>query len=135
MNEVIKILDQFAILIDYGSRDGAIKGDKVRVFIKGKEVYDNKGEFLGTLDIIKDELEIVEVYEYFSVCEKIERTSKTIVRNPFEIHKISDLMKKTEVETNVKKLPLNVNKEECTNDIFQTNEPIKKGDLVKILKK
>lgn len=135
MNEVIKILNQFAILIDYGSKDGAEKGDKVQIIIKGKEVYNNKNEFLGTLDIIKDELEITTVYDYFSVCEKIKRTSKTIQRNPFEIHKFSDLMKKTEVETNVEKLPLNVSKKDYTNDIFKTDEPIKKGDLVKILKK
>lgn len=135
MNEVIKILNQFAILIDYGSKDGAVKGDKVRVFVKGKEIYNNKNKFLGTLDIIKDELEITTVYEHFSICEKIKRTSKTIQRNPFEIYKLSGLMKSSETKTDVEKLPLNVNKEDFTNDIFKTDEPIKKGDLVKILKK
>lgn len=131
MNEVIKILNQFAILIDYGSKDGAVKGDKVRIFVKGKEVYNNKNELLGTLDIIKDELEITTVYDHFSICEKIKRTSKITQRNPFEI---PAFIKKTE-ETTVEKLPLNVKKEDYTNDIFQTNEPIKKGDLVIILKK
>lgn len=131
MNEVIKILNQFAILIDYGSKDGAVKGDKVRIFVKGKEVYNNKNEFLGTLDIIKDELEITTVYDHFSICEKIKRTSKITQRNPFEI---PTFIKKTE-KTTVEKLPLNVKKEDYTNDIFQTNEPIKKGDLVIILKK
>lgn len=134
MNEVIKILNQYAVLIDYGSKDGAVKGDKVRIFVKGNEIYNNKNEFLGTLDIIKDELEITTVYEHFSICEKIKRTSKTIQRNPFEIQGLSALIKKSET-TSIEKMPLNVKKEDFANDIFQTDEPIKKGDLVMILKK
>ena len=78
MNEVIKILNQFAILIDYGSKDGAVKGDKVRIFVKGKEIYNNKNEFLGTLDIIKDELEITTVYEQagFQYVKKLKELQK-----------------------------------------------------------
>lgn len=136
MSEVIEILSEYAILIDFGYKEGAEKGDKIQIYKKGREVYNSAKEYLGTLDIIKDELEITKVYEHFSVCKKIFRISKTAQRNPFEINSFASLIKKMEViKTRTETLPLNVDKEDCTNEIFETDEPIKKGDLVKILKK
>lgn len=136
MSEVIEILSKYAILIDFGYKDGAEKGNKIQIYKKGREVFNSAKECLGTLDIIKGELEITKVYEHFSVCQKVLRVSKTVQRNPFEINSFASLIKKMEVtKTKVEILPLNVNEEECTNEIFETDEPIKKGDLAKILKK
>lgn len=75
--KVIEIVNQNTLLIDYGFSAGAQKGDCMRIVAIGEPVIID-GEDYGTLDTIKDVVEVVIPYEKFSVCQKITRT----VNNP-----------------------------------------------------
>lgn len=142
MYQVINILDKYAILIDFGYSQGAKVGKKVRILVEGEEIIDNEGEFLGKLNLIKDELEITKVYKKFSLCQKIsrEKVQKTN-DNPFALHSITDILakqiamskKSPEFTEIVKTLPLNIDETQCSNIPYKTNAPIKKGDLVEVL--
>lgn len=118
--KVIRIIDDKTIMINYGQRNGAKSGEKIRVFQKGEDIYENN-IFLGTLDVIKEDLEIIAVYSAFSLCQKI--TSKQV--NPYQL---------LEPYRNVTKIEkLNVEKSEIENLKYKSDEPIKNGDLVKVL--
>ncbi|MEJ6466510.1 hypothetical protein [Fusobacterium ulcerans] len=121
MYKVIKILDDKSIIINYGLKDGARKEKKVRVYLEGEEIIDSGGTNLGRLDLIKDELEIVTPYKNFSLCQKV----LTREINPFMAFQSASKIKKTE------SLKISWNEVEKIN--YETNEPIKIGDLVEIL--
>lgn len=118
--KVIRIVDDKTIMINYGLYDKAKKGQKVRVFQKGEDIFDNS-IWLGTLDIIKEDLEIVAVYDAFSLCQKIVYEQP----NPYQLLVSSQNINKVE--------KLNVDKSEIENLKYKSDEPIKNGDLVKIL--
>lgn len=71
---VIKIIDEYSIVINGGLDDSISKGDEIDIFMEGDVLIDpfNDNRELGTLDFIKDTLEVVEVYRNFSVCQKFE---------------------------------------------------------------
>ena len=118
--KVIRIVDDKTIMINYGLYDKAKKGQKVKVFQKGEDIFDNS-IWLGTLDIIKEDLEIVAVYDAFSLCQKIVYEQP----NPYQLLVSSQNINKVE--------KLNVDKSEIENLKYKSDEPIKNGDLVKIL--
>lgn len=75
---VIKILSETEILVNYGTHQGAKNGDKLRIIVKGPEVtYNNKS--FGTLDRIKEHVEVTTTYEHFSICKKIMYTRQSIL--------------------------------------------------------
>lgn len=118
--KVIDIINFHEIIIDYGYKQGAKNGQKVRVVETGRPVYNLKNENLGTLDAIKAELEIVNIYENFSICSKITRKIKPVFSDPFNIEKMA-------IE------PLNVTNEDISGENIPEITPIKKGDTVEIL--
>lgn len=121
--QVINIIDEYAIMINYGAKDSAKVGEEIRVFKKGEEIKDLNGNSLGNIEIVKDELEVYQVHEKFSICKKI-RTEK---KSPFDM---INLYNKT-VEVDKK---LNINVEEISNLEYETTEVITIGDLVRIIK-
>lgn len=122
--KVIEILSNDKILINYGNSDGAKKGRNIRIILKGEDVldYDTQRK-LGTLDIIKEELEITTVYPNFSICEKI------IIEefNPF-------IPALNRTKKTIKSSKLKVNNEQISNRKFINNPPpIEIGDIVQII--
>ncbi|MBO0475093.1 hypothetical protein JZO86_15430 [Enterococcus ureasiticus] len=74
---VIKIIDQYKIVINKGIEHEVTAGDIVEVFEIGEEIIDpTTSRSLGTMDIIKDELLVTTVYPLMSICEK-----EKLVRN------------------------------------------------------
>lgn len=120
--EVVNIMNNTQIIINYGLNEGAKKGQTVRVIEKGEEIYSYSKKKLGTLDIIKAELEIVQVYERFSICSKITRKTSSIFGG------LSALtLENTKIEN------LDVKKEDITNITIPDITPIKNGDIVEII--
>ncbi len=121
MYKVIKIIDKKTLIINYGLKRGAKKGKKVRIYTEGEEIVDDVGNILGRLDLIKDELEIIVPYDNFSLCQKVLVTEI----NPFMSLNTNSKIIKTGI--------LDVLEEEIEEITYETYEPIKIGDLVKIL--
>lgn len=118
--KVVNIIDKYSLIINYGKVDGATVGQKIRVFEKGTPIYDGEN-FLGNLDIIKVDLEVVTIYDNFSICKHIEK----IVKNPFMTFSLE--------QTYYESQKLNVEEKDFSNLKYKTNAPIKIGDLVKII--
>jgi hypothetical protein len=115
---VIDIVGEKSILIDYGRVHGAKRGRKIRIIIPGDMIIHPKTkEELGTFDYVKDELEIAVVYEKFSLCAKVKRTST--LSNP-----ISQI-----VTTQI----ITVDKEEISSRKWVKDDVIRIGDIVQLI--
>ena len=78
--KVVKIVDEYLIVINYGLRNHASEGDILEIINIGEEVIDpDTSESLGTLDMIKGRVKVKNVYDYMSLCISDE---KIIVSNP-----------------------------------------------------
>lgn len=120
--KVIEILNSKELIINYGSNQGAKAGDKIRIIKKGEEIIDpDTKENLGTLDIIKGELEVFQAYKKFSICRDITYEERNIF-NPIGITRKHPIYSK-----------LNVDEKDFTNRIPDTIPSIKVGDEVIIL--
>jgi hypothetical protein len=121
---VIEIIDEYSILINYGSLNGASKGDEVRIIAIGAEVIDPISKSsLGTLDKVKAELTIVTVYDNFSVCQQIENVTKNSLLSP---------LAQLQITVREKKM-LNVEEKDISNKVLPTDSKIRLGDYVEIL--
>ncbi|WP_322622226.1 hypothetical protein [Aedoeadaptatus coxii] len=116
---VIKILSETEILVNYGAHEGAKNGDKLRIIVKGPEVtYNNKS--FGTLDRIKECIEVTTIYEQFSICKKIIYTRQSILSPLAAIQSTSASIE-----------PMNVDKTQIDTTLFAPEvTPIQVGDLV-----
>lgn len=114
--KVIKIIDEYSLVINSGLRDGISIGDSIEIFLEGDEIVDpfNEGKVLGTLDFIKDTLEVTEVYSEFAVCKKIE-TKDVHVPSPLQkalshsMSGLSGITGTTETRIIVKKIKIDEN--------------------------
>jgi hypothetical protein len=71
--KVVKIVNEYLIVINYGLKDLASIGDSLEIFQIGEEVYDPEtNDALGTLDISKGRVRVKNVYENMSLCESDE---------------------------------------------------------------
>ena len=121
--KVIKILDNYSILINYGRTKGATVGENVQIVEIGPEIIDpDSGESLGTLDHIKDVLQIQEVFDEFSICNKRIKINFTAFVDPFK--------KKKKIYSEQELL---VNKEQITKIQRPQSNTINLGDIAKII--
>lgn len=122
---VIKIMDSYTILINYGFSKHAQAGDRLRVFIPGEEIIDPvTNRPMGTLDKIKAVVQVITPYEHFSVCQKL--STKIIdILNP-----LSAALSKT-VRTKQKLNTLDENNETVFDN--ESHDPIIIGDMAILL--
>lgn len=131
--QVIKIIDEFSIVINGGLNDSISKGDEIEIFVIGDMITDpfNDNKELGTLDFVKATLEVVEIYRDFSVCKKFEEKE---VYTPSAMEKafapVAGYMQGTKrIEKTVQKI--NINEEEITGRI-KDDFVIKIGDTARL---
>ncbi|HDR7051704.1 hypothetical protein K8Z37_12235 [Bacillus thuringiensis] len=110
---MIKIIDEYSLVINSGLKDGISIGDSIEIFLEGDEIVDpfNEGKVLGTLDFIKDTLEVTEVYSEFAVCKKI-ITNEVHIPSPLQkalshsMSGLSGITGTTETRITVKKIKI-----------------------------
>lgn len=69
---VAAILDSFHVIIDAGYNYNLSVGTKIEIFIEGDEILNPiSGESLGHINLVKETLEIVQVDQKYSICQKI----------------------------------------------------------------
>lgn len=77
--KIIRILSDEELLINIGKKQGAFVGEKYKIYEKGEQIKDpDTGEYLGTLDYVKATVEIVNVYENFSMVESLTRYTEKV---------------------------------------------------------
>lgn len=125
--KVVEIIDTFTVLVNYGTIDNAKKGDEIQILKKGEDIIDpDTRQVIGTLDMPKDIVTVFITYEKFSICKKIIKNYSGILS---PLSSLSSITGSTSMES----VPLKVNTKQITNKQYETDEPIKVGDLAVIL--
>lgn len=123
--KVVKIINEYRIVVNAGAKDGIKSGDILEVFVVGQMVNDpDTNEELGTLDFIKAEIEIETVYPNMCICTNSIKTSN----NPMSALSkaaLSLYAEKKEPET------LNVDMSQASGGLDDFDKKIKIGDLVR----
>lgn len=116
---VIKILDQFTIIINVGYENSDIsENDKVVIYEPGPEIKDLDGSILGNYDFKKAELIVTDVYPNFSVAKHLKKGAMFNINNAINSYTTST--------------PLRVKEDDITQ--FTPNSlEISIGDLVKLV--
>ncbi|MEO4055098.1 hypothetical protein [Solibacillus sp. CAU 1738] len=130
--QVIKIIDEYSVVINGGLDESICKGDEIEIFVEGDVITDpfNDNKELGTLDFIKASLEAVEVYRNFSVCKKFEEKE---VYTPSAIERVIAPMGQFQGSTKIVKTlkKIEIDEKEITGRI-KGDSIIKIGDSARL---
>lgn len=120
--QVIKILDEFTVLINIGSSSGKINvDDTVVIYEEGPQIKDIDGTSLGNFEFEKATLLVTDVQQQFSIAKHLTKT------NP-----ISSLNILTNSKSSSKGM-LPLNSDAPITPLLPTSPEILIGDFVKIL--
>ena len=119
VGNVIRILDNRTLVVNTGKEKLTV-GKIIQVYEPGEPLTNIDGTVLCSLDYIKDELEVIQVEEKYSICQKMKTFYKPITLS------LSPLLGKS-----TEYVPLNVDE----NDIQELNPKdlmIRIGDPIKL---
>lgn len=124
--KIVKIPSNSSVVINGGINHSLQEGDLLEVFVVGDPVKDPEtGEDLGTLDYIKANLEVVQVYPKMSVCKNADTH-----KEPSPFSAFSTFTKERSVRNS-----LNLNENEISGEFAHQDSTIRIGDTVRIKEK
>jgi hypothetical protein len=81
--KVIKIVDEFTVVINKGIEDSVKQGDICLIYSLGEELFDpDTNESLGLLEIVKGQGKVIHVQDKIATVQSIEFKKTRIVRKP-----------------------------------------------------
>lgn len=118
--KVVKIIDEYRVVINAGSNNLIHDGQNLEIFVPGTPIIDpDTGDNLGTLDYIKAKLRVVNVFPRMSVCANRETESTGLLRS------FASVLQTQEI------LPLNIDSKEISGGYEGIDKKIHIGDLVR----
>lgn len=120
---IVRILDEFSVVIDGGYENGIKKNDIFQIYVPGEKITDpeNPEVELGTLDTIKATIKATQVSPTITVCNNADGP------NTF-MPELQKLLSSLPISTR----PLRVEPTQIHTTSF-SNEPVKIGDFVRKL--
>ncbi|MCM3079606.1 hypothetical protein [Brevibacillus invocatus] len=117
--KVVKIIDEYNIVVNAGFEDDIEKEDKLEIYIPGTEVIDpDTLESLGTLDSIKAYLVVKHVFARMCICQNAETKVVSIID-------FSANFSREETK------PLNIDSMQISGGLDKADRKIRIGDLVR----
>ena len=117
--KVVKIINEYQVVINAGSNDLIRDGQYLEIFVKGTPITDPEtGDSLGTLDYVKAKLRVINVLPMMSVCENRETETVGLLSGLTALQKIEVL-------------PLNIDSKEISGGYEGIDKKIHVGDLVR----
>ena len=105
--KVIKVIDNFTIVINKGSESDVKKGDICLIYSVGEELFDpDNGESLGELEIVKGQGKVIHVQEKISTIESSEIKTTRTVKKP-NINSWTQFLNQEEESFDTIKIPFN----------------------------
>lgn len=128
--KVIKIVDEYMIVVDYGLKNNARVGDTLEIINTGVDILDPDNNYkLGTLDLIKGEVRVKHTYPNFSLCisnEKVTITNPNIGNFSEAIHSFSRNFSTTEMKAlNVNTTQISGGYDKDTDLVINIGDPVK----------
>ncbi|MGL5085400.1 MAG: hypothetical protein ACRC68_06710 [Clostridium sp.] len=124
--KVIKIIDEYRIVVNVGANEGIKSGDIFEIFVQGEMVIDiDSKEELGTLDFIKAKIEVETVFEKMCICVNELKVNNSPFATAGKLALSFYGNSEKEPET------LNITMSEITGGLSNYDKKIKLGDLVR----
>ncbi|MGN7470374.1 hypothetical protein [Brevibacillus sp. SAFN-007a] len=118
--KVVKIIDEYNIVVNAGTNHGIKKEDCLEIYVPGEEVIDpDTMESLGTLDSIKAYLEVKHVFPKMCICENAET-------------RLLNMISFSANFTKEEPKPLNIDSTQISGGLNKTDRKIRIGDLVRM---
>lgn len=118
--KVIKIIDDYKIVINGGKNDFLNIDDELEIFIEGESLIDpDTKEVLGNLDFIKARIRVKDLFDKFSICVNSEEITTSLAQ----------VMSAGLMRTSQK--PLKVDSSQITGYNLDSDKIIRTGDLVR----
>lgn len=133
--KVAKIIDEYTIVINAGASNGIEVGDTFQILDKvGNEVLDpDTGEVIGSLDLIKGTVNVMEIYEKMCLCTApYDDLYGSGLIGLTGLSTLDIINKKN--STRPKKKKLNIDLNYITGSLGESDEPIRIGDSVRLIK-
>lgn len=121
IGNVIRIIDNRTVLVNVGHRDLSV-GQMVQIYEPGDEIKDLDGRILSNYSFIKDELEVIQVEDSYSVCQKQKTITKT--HNPFALSPLLETKETVYV-------PLNIDETDI-QELKPKDSKVRVGDPIKL---
>lgn len=118
IGNVIRIIDDFTIIVDAGSRQLSI-GDVIAVYEYGEPILDLSGNRISNYEFIKAKLDVVDVNEAYSVCKSEATIKKTQPLSPIFETTVTERKRLKIDKTSVEPL-------QTYNECISKGDPIKK---------
>lgn len=120
--KVIKIIDEYKLVINQGKNDFVKDGDVFEIYEVGQHIIDPETGFdYGTLDYVKAKIRVENVYDNMSLCANAE----TVTKEPAMIAAINFLQPYEAPKE------LNVDSKEISGGYKVSSKKIRVGDLVR----
>lgn len=123
IGKVIRILDKYTLLINAGKKT-LTSGSKVQVYELGEKIRDLDNSIIGYYVFIKDELNVIQVEENYSICKK----EKIVQKGAATFIALSPMLDDALTE----KEPLNINSSDISPISPPADRSIHIGDSVKL---
>ncbi len=82
--KVIKILDEFRVVVDIGHKDGIKKDMKFFIYEYGEEIHDPiTNEIIDKIEIVKHHIKVTHIQEKFSIMRSDEYEEPYIIGSVF----------------------------------------------------
>lgn len=131
---VAAILDKFHIVIAAGFDYSLSIGTKIEIFEEGAEIFDPISDIsLGHINLVKETLQVVQVDQKYSICQKILEEERVIPGPLSAMSALSKIGDRTVIDRKV--LPINVNEGEVLDALIILPDERKKisvGDKARI---
>lgn len=130
--KIAKILDEYNIVINAGTNHGVAIGDEFQILdVTSNPVEDpDTKEIIGYLNLIKASVIVIDVQEKMCICTSEEsKTSMGILADT-----LSNMTGHMHPYGKTEKVRLNIDYSDVTGGLSKSNEPIRVGDSVKLIK-
>ncbi|WP_132013181.1 hypothetical protein [Hydrogenispora ethanolica] len=129
---VVRILDEFTVVLNGGYDQGIKQGDLFQIFVPGETITDPEDpeKKLGTLDTIKATIVATQVSPSITICKNTEKPNISFPIGP-EAQKMISFLSSA---FSISERPMRVDPTQIQTASF-SDEPIKIGDQVRKLPK
>lgn len=132
--KIVKILDEYTLIINAGTDHDVKSGDKFQILDKkGSRVIDpDTNEVLGQLDLVKATVEVSDLQEKMCICSS---QFSVKVNSPFSGQVISSGLKSiTDSLSIAEQERLNVDLSQVSGGKRRSNAKIRLGDVARLIK-
>lgn len=123
--KIAEVLDTYRVVVNIGGDDGVKEGMEFEIFEqKGGYTDPDTGEDLGTREVVKARVEVVELYDKMSVMESAETERHSPLTDAVRMYTSSQRTKQLPTESNVETDERTVERGDQVREINESGDDV-----------